>query len=176
MIGVPTWWRTLYNDCVNDKKVIEIALAADIISPWTVGRFGKIEDVPSFARNIWDEDIQWCKKNGKEYLPVVFPGFSWHNLKPKSPLNQVPRHGGRFLWKQFIEAQKAGATMIYVAMFDEVNEGTAIFKCTNDPPVGQSKFLTYEGLPSDHYLWLIGQGGKMLRGEIKLTEELPKRN
>jgi len=175
MIGVPTWWRTLYNDCVNDKKVIEIALAADIISPWTVGRFGKIEDVPSFARNIWDEDIQWCKKNGKEYLPVVFPGFSWHNLKPDSSLDQVPRHGGRFLWKQFIEAQKAGATMIYVAMFDEVNEGTAIFKCTNDPPVGQSKFLTYEGLPSDHYLWLIGQGGKMIRGEIELTEKLPER-
>jgi hypothetical protein len=66
--------------------------------------------------------------------------------------------------------------MIYVAMFDEVNEGTAIFKCTNDPPVGESKFLTYEGLPSDHYLWLSGQGGKMIRGEIEPTEELPKRN
>ena len=175
MIGVPTWWRTLYNDCVNDEKVLEIARTADIISPWIVGRFGKIEDVPGFARNIWDEDIQWCKKYGKEYLPVVFPGFSWHNLKPKSPLNQVPRLKGRFFWKQFIEAKKAGATMIYIAMFDEVNEGTAIFKCTNDPPVGESRFLTYEGLPSDYYLWLTGQGGKMLRGEIKITEELPKR-
>jgi hypothetical protein len=175
MIGVPTWWRTLYNDCVNDERVLEIARTADIISPWTVGRFGKIGDVPSFARNIWQEDIAWCKKYDKEYLPVLFPGFSWHNMKPRDPLNQIPRLGGRFMWKQFIEAKKAGATMIYIAMFDEVNEGTAIFKCTNDPPVGASKFVTYEGLPSDHYLWLIGQGGKMIRGEIEQTEQLPKR-
>jgi hypothetical protein len=54
--------------------------------------------------------------------------------------------------------------MIYQAMFDEINEGTAIFKCSNDPPVGESRFVTYEGLPSDHYLWLTGMGGKLLRG------------
>jgi hypothetical protein len=65
--------------------------------------------------------------------------------------------------------------MIYQAMFDEVNEGTAIFKCTNDPPVGESIFLTYEGLPSDHYLWLAGMGGKMLRGQIEWSSAIPSR-
>src|SRR5438876_6476635 len=68
-----------------------------------------------------------------------------------------------------------GATMIYVAMFDEMDEGTAIFKCTDDPPVGASRFLTLEGLPSDHYLWLTGLGGKVLRGDLEPTEELPAR-
>ena len=52
-------------------------------------------------------------------------------------------------------------------MFDEIDEGTAIFKCTNDPPVGASEFKTYEGLPSDHYLWLCREGGRLLRGELK---------
>jgi hypothetical protein len=59
-------------------------------------------------------------------------------------------------------------------MFDEINEGTAIFKCTNEPPTGQppAKFLTYEGLPSDHYLWLTGMGGKLLRHEIPFNKQL----
>ena len=64
--------------------------------------------------------------------------------------------------------------MIYVAMFDEVDEGTAIFKCTNEPPVGEGvAFLTYEGLPSDFYLRLTGQGGRLLRGEIPASPEVP---
>jgi hypothetical protein len=65
--------------------------------------------------------------------------------------------------------------MIYQAMFDEVDEGTAIFECTNDPPAGESRFLTYEGLPTDHYLWLTGMGGKLLRGEIEPIDEPPPR-
>ena len=65
--------------------------------------------------------------------------------------------------------------MIYVAMFDEIDEGTAIFKCTNDVPVGaESKFLTYDGLPSDFYLRLTGNGAKLLRGEIPLSEKIPQ--
>ncbi len=47
--------------------------------------------------------------------------------------------------------------MVYQAMFDEVDEGTAIFKCTNDVPVGESKFADFEGLPSDFYLKLVGK-------------------
>jgi hypothetical protein len=65
--------------------------------------------------------------------------------------------------------------MIYQAMFDEMDEGTAIFKCTNDPPVGASRFLTLDGLPSDHYLWLTGMGRKLLQGEIEATDALPPR-
>lgn len=64
--------------------------------------------------------------------------------------------------------------MIYVAMFDEVDEGTAIFKCTNDPPEEEgARFLDYEGLPSDCYLRLTGAGGQMLRGEIPADDQLP---
>jgi len=37
------------------------------------------------------------------------------------------------------------------------------------------EFLTLEGLPSDHYLWLTGMGSKLLRGEIKGTGEPPLR-
>jgi hypothetical protein len=65
--------------------------------------------------------------------------------------------------------------MLYQAMFDEMNEGTQIIKCTNDPPVGASTFVTYEGLPSDQYLWLVGQGDRMLNNVIPLSSTLPTR-
>jgi hypothetical protein len=61
-------------------------------------------------------------------------------------------------------------------MFDEVDEGTAIFKCTNDVPVSpEAAFVTYEGLPSDYYLRLTAAGAKMLRGEIPPDAPRPER-
>jgi len=63
--------------------------------------------------------------------------------------------------------------MVYQAMFNEVDEGTAIFKCTNDPPVGASRFLACEGLPSDHYLRLAGLATRMLRSRTPMPERLP---
>lgn len=63
--------------------------------------------------------------------------------------------------------------MVYIAMFDEVDEATAIYKCTNTPPVGASPFLTYEGLPSDFYLRLAGHAGKLMRNEVPLSETVP---
>ena len=67
--------------------------------------------------------------------------------------------------------------MIYVAMFDEIDEGTAIFKCAHQVPVGSSVFVHIEeGIDSDYYLWLVGQAGKMLKILIPLRMDLPLRN
>jgi len=64
--------------------------------------------------------------------------------------------------------------MAYVAMFDEVDEATAIFKCAGDVPTIDGGFVSYEGLPADFYLKLTGSGGKLLRGEIPPTDEPPR--
>lgn len=171
MLGVPTGWRTLDRDCIADEALHAMLQKADIVSPWTIGRYDSPEAAARHAEQVWRPDIAWCNEHGLDYLPVAFPGFSWHNLRPSSPHDQIPRRGGAFLWSQYRGAKQAGATMIYQAMFDELDEGTAIFKCTNDPPIGESRFVTEPGLPSDHYLWLTGQGGKLLRGEIEAGEE-----
>lgn len=179
MIGVPTFWRTLRRDSLPDPKLHEIIEMADIISPWTIGRHQTPVEAKNYARSTLSADIHWTNRIGNEFLPVLFPGFSWHNLQKthgvEAPLNQIPRLGGQFLWSQALAYKNEGAKMLYVAMFDEIDEGTAIFKCTNDPPVGESPFLTYESLPSDHYLWLTGKIQQLMNNEIEETEETPER-
>lgn len=175
MLGVPAGWRTLDADALKDPALHDVLLRADIISPWTVGRYDSPQGAARHARERWGPDIRWCAERGKEYLPVAFPGFSWHNMFPDRPFDQIPRRKGGFLWSQFVHATAAGARAVYVAMFDEMDEGTAIFKCTSNPPVGASKFLNGEGLPSDHYLWLTGMGGRLMRGEVEASDTPPRR-
>jgi hypothetical protein len=173
MVGVPTYWRELKQDSLPDPALHEIIRLADIVSPWTVGRYSTSADVARHEEKVLQPDLVWCDRAKVDYLPVVFPGFSWHNMYG-GPLDQIPRRKGQFLWSQFAAVKRAGARMAYVAMFDEADEGTAIFKCTNDVPGDQtSRFVTYEGLPSDFYLKLTGAGGKLLRGEIPLTAKVP---
>ena len=173
MLGIATGWRMQDRDALVHPELHQVLLMADVLSPWSVGRFRDLPGVQHHAEKYWEQDRLWARKNDIDYMPVVFPGFSWHNLKG-ADLGSIPRLQGRFLWSQVVANKKAGADMLYIAMFDEVDEGTAIFKCSNNPPTsGGSKFLTLDGLPSDFYLRLVGQAGKLLRGEISLTGEIP---
>jgi hypothetical protein len=173
MLGVPTGFRELNRDSVKDEALHDIVRLCDVVSPWTVGRYRTPVEAARQGEKTWQPDIAWCAQAKIDFLPVVFPGFSWFNMNGRQ-FDAIPRLKGEFLWSQFVAAKRAGAVMIYVAMFDEVDEGTAIFKCTNDIPVGENvKFLTWEGLPSDFYLRLAGAGGRMLRGEIPVSEKLP---
>ena len=179
MIGIPTYWRTQQRDTITDAGLHATLLKADIFSPWLVGRFGTPQAVARHAREQVQPDIAWCKERRLDYAPCVTPGFSWFNLGKTEfggapPLNQIPRQKGKFYWSQISGAAESGAKMIYVAMFDEMDEGTAIFKCSNTPPAGP-RLCDYEGLPTDHYLWLTGKAGRMLRGEIPLSKQIPSR-
>ena len=183
MLGVPTFWRELDADCSHDPYLHEIIKQADIVMPWMVQRFSPLlhNDMDRY-RDVILNDIRWCNENNIDYAPCVCPGFSWHNLSKHEfpddvkPVGSIPRQGGRFYWQQISTAINAEATMLYVAMFDEVNEGTAIFKCTDNPPVSKvAQFIDMDGKPSDNYLWLTGEAAKMLRKEKPLSIKLPER-
>ncbi|CAL1517941.1 glycoside hydrolase family 71/99-like protein [Chitinophaga sp. MM2321] len=184
MLGVPTSWRELNADCIHDPYLHTLIRQADMVLPWTVQRFSPLlhNDMDRY-RDLLISDMEWCRKNKVEYVPCVYPGFSWHNLSryefpdDVKPLGSIPRQGGRFYWQQLATAINAGASMIYVAMFDEVNEGTAIFKCSDNPPVTKTDvaFIGMDGKPSDWYLWLTGEAAKMLRKEKPVSLVLPER-
>ncbi len=142
--------------------------------PWNVGNYSQnTAGLKRASTNTWVEDKRECNRRGQLWIPTVYPGFSWDNLKRQKPGSSlIPRRGGQFLWEQFHELAKLRADSVSVAMFDEVDEGTAIFKVTSSPPT-QAYFVGYEDLPSNWYLRLVGEGAKMLRGERPITAEIP---
>ena len=161
MGGVPGGWRTLTEDSLPDKKWADYYCALDVISPWTVGRFITDEEVDLWSYRMI-ADMEKAKKCGADYMPVVWPGTSFHNSeRPASngvPFNRIPRRGGRFYWRQVYDAVSIGAPMIFNAMFDEVDEDTAMYKIAatvNDQPTGVelvSMDADGEKLPNDWYL------------------------
>jgi hypothetical protein len=185
MLGVPTYFRDLDKDCVHDPYLHEIIESVDIVLPWMVQRFTPLIQSPlSYQRDHILADIKWCKERGIDYAPIAYPGFSWRNLSLGRPelsrytaYGAIPRLGGRFYWDQIATMINVGAEMIYVAMFDEIDEGTAIFKVSDNPPNSdKAHFVDMDGMPSDHYLWLTGLGAKMLKREIPLSFDMPERD
>jgi hypothetical protein len=183
-LGVPSGWRMLSGDAAQDPAWPNVYHSVDIISPWAVGRYGTIATADDFRRNKTEPDLAEAKRIGVDYMPVIFPGFSWHNLaitrgQSQYATNQIPRDCGRFYWHQFFNAIDAGSSMVFTAMFDEVDEGTAIFKTvpsqTNLLSAPPFLSLDAEGcsLPSDWYLRLAGRGTEMLRGDIQRSPVLP---
>ena len=65
MLGVPTHWRTLDRDCGSDPALHDLILKADIVSPWTVGRYTNPEGAGNYAEQTMKPDIAWCKEHGK---------------------------------------------------------------------------------------------------------------
>jgi hypothetical protein len=178
MGGVPTHWRTLTGDSKTDAAWAAVYRSFDLLSPWSVGRYANEAGADAFRTTQIAPDLADATSHGIGYVPVVFPGFSWHNLTG-DPVNQIPRSGGHFYWRQVYNAMAAGCTMIYGAMFDEVDEGTAMYKLAPSaatlPTQATYVPLDVDGttLPSDWYLRVAGEATRMLRGTRPLTATLP---
>lgn len=165
LIGVPTYWRSLSDDTLPDEELHRLIRKCDIVMPWFVGRFD--ENELDEMSQIVHEDLAWCKKNGVDYAPLAYPGFSWVNMNKNS--KPIPRNRGSFYKKQLESHISQGAEMLYLAMFDEIDEGTAIFKCATEVPVGASYFLPLDkDLGNDYYLILSGNASKALKNKVSV--------
>jgi hypothetical protein len=177
--GVPAAWGTLTRDSATNPAWNSVYDALDIVQPWTVGRYNSLAAVDKWRQDVLVPDIERTRNHGQMYMPVIFPGFSWHNLNRGQPENQIPRLGGEFLWRQAYNAKTSGASFVKIAMFDEVNEGTAIFKATptrkQAPEQGYWLTLDADGktLPEDWYLRLTQSISAMFHGDVPATDQMP---
>lgn len=165
LIGVPTNWRKLENDTEKDAGLHDLIRKCDVVMPWFVGRYNE-ENYPQF-HSLIKKDMVWAKKNKVDYAPLCYAGFSWHNMHyPHKGTFFVNRNKGSFYKKQLDYVIENGATMIYIAMFDEIDEGTAIYKIARRVPVPApgSEFVPLEeGLSSDFYLKMTGEAAAKLK-------------
>jgi hypothetical protein len=179
MGGTPARWGTLSVDSRKEPAWAGVYAAMDVVQPWNVGRYGTLEAVDRWKEDVLVADVKVVAKNHQIYMPVIFPGFSWSNLKRNARENQIPRLRGEFLWRQAYNAKMAGAKVLKIAMFDEVDEGTAIFKVVSHrkeaPDQGRWLALDADGadLPSDWYLRLAGEITRMFHGDIPPDPKLP---
>jgi len=182
--GIPSHWRTLNNDSRTDPLWDTVYRRFDVLSPWSVGRFGSDAGADNYLNKVILPDMESLVNN--DYLPVVFPGYSFSVNNSMKPFNEIPRYGGKFMWHQLRNAvNNAGANMIYVAMFDEVDEATAIYKLAENQSQGprEGKFLyldadkaddsSLEFVPNDRYLRLTGEATNLIKNKGVKFPEVP---
>lgn len=168
IIGTSTNWR--------NEAYLNSYLKADMISPWSVGTYSDKNGINSKITNTYAADINYLKNYGIDFYPVVWSGFSWclwNNGRP----NMIPRNAGQFIWDQFYGLKKnLGTSAVYIAMFDEYDEGTAIAKNATDYfEIPKDRFYitsSIDGywLSSDFQLRVCENAIKMIKGEAALRE------
>ena len=146
--GLPSWWRDL-GDWHDHIRRYDGALA------W----------MPPDQSAYWS-DRQMLRNWGIDYFPHIWPGFSWANMQHQTgDTDYTPRGGGTFFWRKAYDALGSGASRLFVGMFDEYDEGTAIMPMSDDPPYPPAqwgRFITNEGVPSDWWMILAGEARGML--------------
>src|SRR5258708_9799477 len=62
MVGVPAHWRELNRDAISDPKLLEVLKLADVISPWTVGRYTSLDGARDYAEKQLKPDLDCCRQ------------------------------------------------------------------------------------------------------------------
>src|SRR2546430_11767303 len=112
------------------------------------------EDAGAARTQIIQPHMQWAAQHGAAYQRVIFPGFAWSNWNGGSR-NMIPRRAGRFFWAQALAAQQAHAS-VWIAMFDEYDEGTAIAKAAENPSM----------IPADQYFLTLDADGTAVSSDF----------
>ncbi len=170
MVGVPTYWRELKIDAESTSALHDVIRKCDIIAPWFVGRYRPETYSPKIT-DLIKNDIAWAKANNMDYAPLAYPGFSWANMYyPEDHTSAfIDRKGGKFLKQQLDFLLSSDVDMIYIAMFDEIDEGTAIYKIASKVPVGQPGSKFYARPEEDEpelYMKICGEASKQLKKKL----------
>ena len=155
--GLPSQWNSLDSDWQNHMAKYDGVLV------WM---------------NTTPSDSAFFRNRGQDFYPHIWPGFSWAHLKQMPASSAYTnREGGQFYWDKGRDSIKAGgADRLFVGMFDEYDEGTAIAPMTDNPPDSwqdYGRFLNNQGKPADWWMMLTDELKRMMYGQRIETGTLP---
>jgi len=159
-------------------EYLEPFTLVDMISPWMPPTRYQDSDMLTWFNEQIPAELAFCEKYGIEYQPTIYPGFGWSNTEADGYANEYPRYAGQYMWDQAYYFKQLGIETIYFAMFDELDEGTAITKAASDYfeiPTDQY-FVTWAAdgwwLSNDFYLRTAGAIIDMFQGETEARAEI----
>lgn len=101
----------------------------------------------------------------EDYYADVYPNIGYND-----------RLGGQYYWNELYGAAAAGSKRMFVGMFDEYDEATAIMPMSDDTPAtlaGGRQFLNNEGQSPLWWLQLTADGKAMMNGQTPVTATMP---
>lgn len=190
----------LTHDWRSDPKSaewLELYKELDMVSPWRVIFAIKTSDD---VRSTMREDLEYCYDNGLDYNPVISAGASTrHKLGEVEKRNWKPRYTGQHMWNQALELERGWGALeqsrglapgslprfLYLAMLDEIDEGTALYKQAESQgnlPVNDTNDQTLNlvaldedgtTVSADFYLRLSKATQDLLFGSMAPTQDVP---
>ena len=161
----PYYWRTGGHDASSGFDAVHAAF--DAIMPWAVGRYNNVKDFQNKIPMI-EGDAKLTSSRKQDYAPIAYAGYSY---RASNKINFIKRNAGQFFKAQtdaFLKVK--GASFYYIAMFDEVQEGTAIYKfaANEKESAAGREFVTasIDGVdcPGDLYMTMAGQYATAAKG------------
>lgn len=116
---------------------------------------------------------------GMKILPHAWPGFSWSNLKQLPAMDSgsyKARERGTFYWQKLVAGINSGADQLFLGMFDEYDEATAIMPMSSVHPGVHGAWGHYiDNAGRDPFWWLqlSAYANEMLVGARPFTATEP---
>ena len=168
-----------HNDPVYGSNYVVGCVSPSFPSAWETN-YAKYDSIFAWQGGVpgYQNIAAKAAQYGIQAQMHVWPGFSWHNLNNLVfPTQYTDRTNGQFYWGLISGGLNVlSPEAVFVGMFDEYNEGTAVMPMSDDPPLltgSTGHYVTNAGSSKDWWLTLSGRTQETLTKQVAYSGTMP---